>query len=538
MIEQNRFIDLNLFKILNIVCNNKGETKLMYYLLKNSINNEISENQEVICKNIFVSVSTLNRIIKRLKNKNWIKINVIFKNNKKFSNIKISNNFYKDFYKISKKLDNFFSDFITPKNTKTMEIDNKKIGCTNNPDPQKELEQIVKMTIYSSESLTDKDSSVKKEREYPSFEVFEMPNNQDVRKMTPEQIVKLIRDLCNFYINKDLVGSQETEGATLQPSPLKSLTGQAFPEDENVNSLQNEFTQISKNQDVRKIAENEPDDCHFENVPDFQQDFSKEKESSKEKEIIIKYKSSSIINNNIKKNPPIIPPNENHDFCENGISPETVRSTNTEPGENPDNDFFQDGIFENPIRSTDSETEKFGIAKKSAGNDDCKKAPPLPPPVSESSISELQEGLQTLKPVTAKKTKSKNQTLTFEEAMNLCPDKIKNLEGFTEVWSDWMHYRSEIHKPITKTTAKYQFKQLLAFYEENELQNPIEIINTSITNSWVGLFRLNLKNYNPQKSQVPKKEIFDEEHNFSVHPELSQYETEYSDEYKKKLGLL
>ena len=236
----NEFIKLHFLEILNILCNDKNETKLMYYLLENNINNETSENQNVICKNISVSIRTLNRIIKRLKNKNWIKIIIIFKNNKRFSNIKISHKFYKDFHKISNKLNQNFSNLITPKNTKTMEANNKKIGYTKNLNCQEELKQNIKVAFCPPESPTGMSFIGKKSGNHLQSDFFQMPKNQDVINMKPNEFIEFVTNLCNFYVNNNLMASEKFENAT-----------------------------VSKRSKL---------------VPVFQQDFLKEKESSKEKE--------------------------------------------------------------------------------------------------------------------------------------------------------------------------------------------------------------------------------------------------------------
>ncbi|MDE9544992.1 helix-turn-helix domain-containing protein [Xenorhabdus bovienii] len=51
-----------------------------------------------------------------------------------------------------------------------------------------------------------------------------------------------------------------------------------------------------------------------------------------------------------------------------------------------------------------------------------------------------------------------------------------------ETWADWVRFRQEIKKPLTETTCRQQAK-LLA-----DCSNADQVLRTSITNSWQGLF--------------------------------------------------
>lgn len=63
-----------------------------------------------------------------------------------------------------------------------------------------------------------------------------------------------------------------------------------------------------------------------------------------------------------------------------------------------------------------------------------------------------------------------------------------------EAWSDWEQYRKEIKKKISQTTAKKQF----AFLQKYNFEEQRQIIDSSIQNSWQGLFE-------PKKNRYPTK---------------------------------
>lgn len=92
--------------------------------------------------------------------------------------------------------------------------------------------------------------------------------------------------------------------------------------------------------------------------------------------------------------------------------------------------------------------------------------------------------------------KEKNDKNPVDKLFNIIPDGL-NTPDFIEVWKRWIIFRKEIKKKLTESTAKVQLKFLL------EQNNPIEVIEKSIRNSWQGLFELknnngNGKDYPPQ----------------------------------------
>lgn len=74
-----------------------------------------------------------------------------------------------------------------------------------------------------------------------------------------------------------------------------------------------------------------------------------------------------------------------------------------------------------------------------------------------------------------------------------------------KIFADWIEYRKEIKKPITRISAKQQIK-MLCCYSAKEQE---EIINTSIQNGYQGLFEpKQQKQFNQPKSKVQKTNEF------------------------------
>lgn len=61
---------------------------------------------------------------------------------------------------------------------------------------------------------------------------------------------------------------------------------------------------------------------------------------------------------------------------------------------------------------------------------------------------------------------------------------IDSKQDFIETWNEWVDFRREIKKKLTKSTAKKQITFLL------NQPNPIKCINQSIQNGWQGLFEV------------------------------------------------
>lgn len=66
-----------------------------------------------------------------------------------------------------------------------------------------------------------------------------------------------------------------------------------------------------------------------------------------------------------------------------------------------------------------------------------------------------------------------------------------------EQWNDWVQHRNEIKKPLTPLAVKQLTTKLTQFYKQGYDCN--DLISTSITNGWQGIFEPKL-----QKTAVPK----------------------------------
>lgn len=63
---------------------------------------------------------------------------------------------------------------------------------------------------------------------------------------------------------------------------------------------------------------------------------------------------------------------------------------------------------------------------------------------------------------------------------------LRTIDGFLELWQEWIKYRKEKKKPVTKTTEKKQLEQLAAWHSAG--YDVIECINQSMLSGWLGLF--------------------------------------------------
>ncbi len=93
------------------------------------------------------------------------------------------------------------------------------------------------------------------------------------------------------------------------------------------------------------------------------------------------------------------------------------------------------------------------------------------------------------------------KTLTKEQEKPKKQDNEIQLPGWLdkEAWNEWQQYRKEIKKKLTPITIKQQLK----FLEKNKSDH-IEIINTSISNGWTGLFPIK-KQYKSQTNYTQDK---------------------------------
>jgi hypothetical protein len=66
----------------------------------------------------------------------------------------------------------------------------------------------------------------------------------------------------------------------------------------------------------------------------------------------------------------------------------------------------------------------------------------------------------------------------------LFPDLPFHSDSFKAAWTDWQQHRREKRKPLTPTSVKSQFKELVAWGEDRA----IAAINHSIKKGWEGIF--------------------------------------------------
>lgn len=82
--------------------------------------------------------------------------------------------------------------------------------------------------------------------------------------------------------------------------------------------------------------------------------------------------------------------------------------------------------------------------------------------------------------------KTLKKTLKKKVCHSSLPDELPQVEGFIEIWNDWVQYRKEIKKPLTPTAVKRQFKKLLEFKSKG--YDLVKIVDTSISRHWQDFF--------------------------------------------------
>ena len=73
-------------------------------------------------------------------------------------------------------------------------------------------------------------------------------------------------------------------------------------------------------------------------------------------------------------------------------------------------------------------------------------------------------------------------------------------ETFSEAWEQWVQYRKEKKKPLTDLAIKLQFKDLIAWGEEQS----ITAIHNAIKSGWQGLFKPRTDHSNQNGRTAPK----------------------------------
>ncbi|CDG90104.1 replication protein [Xenorhabdus bovienii] len=121
----------------------------------------------------------------------------------------------------------------------------------------------------------------------------------------------------------------------------------------------------------------------------------------------------------------------------------------------------------------------------------------------ESGKSDYPNQVNTKDNITKEKKDNNNTPISPSPKKSIKPKFDINQAPLPEwldpdVWKDWLEYRSAIKKPIkTVQTANGQIKFLKECYDAG--YSPSEVIETSITNGWQGLFQ---PKYSPKNRPV------------------------------------
>ncbi len=83
-------------------------------------------------------------------------------------------------------------------------------------------------------------------------------------------------------------------------------------------------------------------------------------------------------------------------------------------------------------------------------------------------------------------TIDKNNIQKKKRGLPTLPNELSEVEGFSEIWNDWVQYRKEIKKPLTSIAVKRQFNKLMKF--KNNGHDVMEIVDTSIRRGWQDFF--------------------------------------------------
>jgi glucosamine 6-phosphate synthetase-like amidotransferase/phosphosugar isomerase protein len=118
-----------------------------------------------------------------------------------------------------------------------------------------------------------------------------------------------------------------------------------------------------------------------------------------------------------------------------------------------------------------------------------------------SNKKDTLKSIQKENQVIPKNGTTENSTLSKTETVQLPPYVDK------EIWDDWVQHRKEIKHPLKPTTIRSQLKQLEKWHNEGMDVN--EIIQTSITNSYQGLFPLRRDKSTHQKRMSDVDAFFD-----------------------------
>lgn len=101
--------------------------------------------------------------------------------------------------------------------------------------------------------------------------------------------------------------------------------------------------------------------------------------------------------------------------------------------------------------------------------------------ISKSYVKHMEDGNEDININNNEEKKmDKIKEVQKEYFIDLLP--IDSTQQFIEAWNEWVDFRKEIKKKLTKLSAKRQITFLI------NQPNPIKCINQSIQNGWTGLF--------------------------------------------------
>ncbi|MCX6879476.1 MAG: helix-turn-helix domain-containing protein [Verrucomicrobia bacterium] len=161
--------------------------------------------------------------------------------------------------------------------------------------------------------------------------------------------------------------------------------------------------------------------------------------------------------------------------CDGLLTWETTITEKGDPGSNSYRLTLGGGVRDTPPRAGDAPPVGQEIPQGGAG--DSYKAPMEAPKEAKERSSSI-----------SKKSKSEiSLVMPFPS------------EVFAEVWREWEQHRIEIKHKITPTSAKGQFKKLLAMGEARS----ITAIQHSIANGWRGIFEPPANGSHPQPQPAP-----------------------------------
>lgn len=95
---------------------------------------------------------------------------------------------------------------------------------------------------------------------------------------------------------------------------------------------------------------------------------------------------------------------------------------------------------------------------------------------------------QTTRPARGETKATSKKKVPAAAALPELPEDLATVPGLPEAWAAWLQYRRERRLATAPSTATGMFNKLRQLAAEGH--GPVEVIHTSITNGWQGLFPL------------------------------------------------